>query len=567
MAKYKDPNTGQVIEVGNPDLNPELTKGKTLVSDAITSEQLTPTESLTLPPQQSTRDFSHVASASIEGLLGAINALTPEEQKGLDFQNQILDLTRSLGGESARKTELETQQGVTQQRTDLQAVIGQLQGLQKEALAIPLQIQQEFAGRGVTTAGVAPIQAGRLRENAIKSLELAAIGQTLQGNLQLAETTIQNALDAEFEPKRLELEIVKQQYLMNKDTLERIDKKRADNLNLLLNERTRILNENKEDKSIGSAMAASAITFFPNDPMAQREAQRVLALDINDPNYLQSVFQLVGKYQADPVALETAILEQKQKRLAITKTQAEINKINAEIEGARPPQFDLTSDAGNLAAFAQNLASKFSSKFAQSQFLANVQRIGAAGDNKQLADYIFSEAISQLPDAASRTRALGNYNLLQKLSQIEKTLAEYKAAGGETNIFRGTKEDILARLGTVSDLRLREIGIQLQDTLDQLARARTGAVITESEEKFYKKLLPGIIKSADLNQATINGLKDSLAADLNSSLKFQLTGAGFKGIEPYLDIGNSDKPIGQPTQIKYHGKLYNVDAEGNMTPV
>ena len=267
------------------------------------------------------------------------------------------------------------------------------------------------------------------------------------------------------------------------------------------------------------------------------------------------------------MALETAILEQKQKRLAITKTQAEINKINAEIEGARPPQFDLTSDAGNLAAFAQNLASKFSSKFAQSQFLANVQRIGAAGDNKQLADYIFSEAISQLPDAASRTRALGNYNLLQKLSQIEKTLAEYKAAGGETNIFRGTKEDILARLGTVSDLRLREIGIQLQDTLDQLARARTGAVITESEEKFYKKLLPGIIKSADLNQATINGLKDSLAADLNSSLKFQLTGAGFKGIEPYLDIGNSDKPIGQPTQIKYHGKLYNVDAEGNMTLV
>src|SRR3990167_7476574 len=97
MAKYKDPTTGQTIEIGNPELNPELIKGKTLVSDAITSEQLAPTESLTLPPPQPTKDYNSLASASIEGLLGASNAPAPEEQKVLDFQKQILDLTRSLG--------------------------------------------------------------------------------------------------------------------------------------------------------------------------------------------------------------------------------------------------------------------------------------------------------------------------------------------------------------------------------------------------------------------------------------------------------------------------------------
>ena len=298
-------------------------------SGAITSEQLAPTESLTLPPPQPTRDYSPLASASIEGLLGAFNTPAPEEQKGLDFQNQILDLTRSLGGETQRKQELEAQQGVTQQRTDLQAIVGQLQGLQKEALAIPLQIQQEFAGRGVTAAGVAPIQTGRLRENAIKSLGLAAIGQTLQGNLQLAESSIESAIEAEYAPKKQELEILKQQYELNRESLERTDKKRADALNILLKERERVINDRREDSKMKLQLTVQAASNSANPaPLSVLEAARSSETPLEALSYL-------SPYLTNPLEVEAQVADLAALKASTALTYANLEKTHAEIAKIR----------------------------------------------------------------------------------------------------------------------------------------------------------------------------------------------------------------------------------------
>lgn len=242
-TSFSNPNFSGVTSDGSFATGSPTTP-QTISSSSLSSD----TSSLILPSGGTPTDFRPATSASLEALLASFNAPTAEEATASDLQSQILKSIQALGGEKAKKGELEAAAGLPAQRQELQNVINQLQGLQKEAAAIPLQIAQEFGGRGVVKGIMEPKQAERLRENAIKSLGLAAIGETFIGNIALAEQNIQNALDAEFEPQQLKLDLLKQAYEFNKDALERVDKKRADTLNLIIGERNRLLEADRLEK-------------------------------------------------------------------------------------------------------------------------------------------------------------------------------------------------------------------------------------------------------------------------------------------------------------------------------
>lgn len=215
---------------------------------------LTPTTPLTLPqaPQvtsgQEMLGSINGGVSSIESILAGLQAPTGAEKTQDELRSGILSTLDTLAGKTARTQALEEQKGLPGMQTQLRDVANQLQALQKEAQAVPLQIQEEFAGRGTTLGGVEPIQASRLRQNAIKSLTLASIGQTLQGNIALAQSQVDRAVNLEFEPQEKRLDYLKQIYDFNREDLQRTDKKRADQINILLGERERVLNQQKEDK-------------------------------------------------------------------------------------------------------------------------------------------------------------------------------------------------------------------------------------------------------------------------------------------------------------------------------
>lgn len=216
----------------------------------ITSKDLEPVDSLTIPDPVTPKDPSPLAQASIESLLTASNAPAPEEQQRGDIISQILQTQNVLSGESGRKKTLEEEAGLPGQEQEVNSVVNQLKGLQRESLAIPLEIQQMAQGRGMTAAGVAPIQAGRLRENAIKTLQLASYGDVLMGRLADARKKVADAIEAEFAPERARLETLKQLYQFNKDALDRVDKKRAENLRILIDERNRILTAKENERTL-----------------------------------------------------------------------------------------------------------------------------------------------------------------------------------------------------------------------------------------------------------------------------------------------------------------------------
>lgn len=306
------------------------------VPASINSSDLAPTPSLTIPPQPIPANYTPAIETNLETLLTTFNEPTAEEGASTDIQQRLMASIEKLGGQRQRKQQLETEAGLPGQRQELQTVVNQLQALTKERSLIPVQLQQESEGRGRTRAGIEPIETGRLRENAIKALSLSAIGQTLQGNISLAQANIQDALDAEFEPLKTEIDLLKQAYEFNRDALERVDKKRADTLNIRIAERERILQEKKMEKQnvYEVVMEAARNGADPATVEKARNASTAAeALELTT-QFISAPFRAQQEQQQfqNKIALRSMQIQEAQLRLAQDKQRIENEQRQYDID-------------------------------------------------------------------------------------------------------------------------------------------------------------------------------------------------------------------------------------------
>src|SRR3990167_2460968 len=136
---------------------------------AITSASLQQETPLNLPQIQQEPDYL----SSLNSIITQFQQPPPQETTGDEISKQLLEITKSLGGQTAAQFKAEEIAGLPQYQKQLGDVMGQIQTLQKEAAAIPLQIQEEFAGRaGVTQQRL--MTESDLRKNTIKALGLSA---------------------------------------------------------------------------------------------------------------------------------------------------------------------------------------------------------------------------------------------------------------------------------------------------------------------------------------------------------------------------------------------------------
>ena len=282
-----------------------------------------PEEPFNVPTLQPEPDYlgGITAIPSVEGLLAEASAPTAAEGQQNDFATRILDVTSKLGGRAGAQAKAETAAGLPGFQSQLTDLNGQIQALQKETLAIPIQIQQQAEGRGVTAGGMAPHQTAALRNNAIKAFSLSAIAQTLQGNISLAQAQADKAVEVEFAPLQAQLDVMVKAYELNKDRLDRIDRQRSVELEVRLGERQRALDEQKENRNIIIGWAAEAAkNGAPNYFVTQ-------ALQSTDP---RQALSLLGQYFQDPFAKDQALAELEQTRAQTKATFANIAKIEAD---------------------------------------------------------------------------------------------------------------------------------------------------------------------------------------------------------------------------------------------
>lgn len=98
---------------------------------------------------------------------------------------------------------------------------------------------------------------------------------------------------------------------------------------------------------------------------------------------------------------------------------------------------------------------------------------------------------------------------MAEIVEIEELTKEFIEAGGETGMLVGNIDKMIENF-TKTPTAYSKIGVKVANLIDKVARDRTGAAFTPSEEKFYKKLFPGQGVSAELNEIRLSSFKDTL---------------------------------------------------------
>lgn len=447
-----------------------------------------PISSATIAPQPNLA--SQVVSPSVPPpIVPDVFALTPEQQA---LQKQIEGITTKqaeLAGEGAFRAEQETAQGVPEATKTLNDLLAQQQAILNEQAQI--QLTKPSPGQGaLPTAIIERQHAERLRQNAVSALSINSLVAAAQGKLATAQSFADRAVAAKFDPIRAGVDTA------------------IANLDLILKSPLYTQSEKRQ---------AQAQLDIQNKKKEEIEKQKT------EQENIYKVALEAAKNGADSVSLHNILK---------AKTQDEALQIAGPSLVKKLENGDII--AGDSISSIANLVGGFGSVNAQKIFLKSVSQLAQQGNTQAIAEKIVGQSLDNIVDPEIRKRVSGGFKIAKHLTRLQGLLDEYQAQGGETGLIKGNFQKIQQNLGQLGDSSLANIGTQILNTLDLLARSRTGAVITESEEKLYSRILPGIDKVGELNNVIINGLRDSLMFDVEDQLRFNITETGLDLIKKEL---------------------------------
>jgi hypothetical protein len=213
----------------------------------------------------STPTLREALPAPLSDFTSFIRSLTPDtsalDRRGENLRGDISDTIAAIGTKGDRQLEVEGELGLPEDRQRLRELNLQV-----------AQLRGEFDKAIVNEEGsVRPIEfiTGRQdflqKKSAVMVGALTSVAQALQGNITLAEQTADRTIEREFADEEAELARLQFEYTENKEALEKADKQGADQLALYINERSRVLADQKEERQNALAIAQlAAINGAPN---------------------------------------------------------------------------------------------------------------------------------------------------------------------------------------------------------------------------------------------------------------------------------------------------------------
>jgi hypothetical protein len=258
------------------------------------------TSSFALPPAPSDGSAGLASTISsiptIASIVGQENNPTPAEATNDKLNETLTAAEGQEAGKTTATTNAENAAGLPALNSQLTDLNSQITTLQNQANTIPLQVQQDATGRGVTSTAANTEQTGLLRQNTIKALGLSSLASALQGNIATAQSQADAAVKAQFDPIEAQISYLQDAITNNKDQMTKEEQEQADSVQAQLADRTNQIAQQKDDMSTILALATAAVTNNPGNQAAQLAAQQ--ALKTND---LNTAFQLLGQYQAPAV--------------------------------------------------------------------------------------------------------------------------------------------------------------------------------------------------------------------------------------------------------------------------
>jgi hypothetical protein len=267
------------------------------------------TPAVNLPAASPTPDYksmiSTVPTLDMSKFTSSVDpTLASAEAKNKDLGTKLLDTVSKIGGKSAALATKQNELGVNAYQTQLNDINNQIQQLQKSSQITKLNAM----GQPIAQEEINKQTADEDRRYAVKALGLSSIAQTLQGNLSTASDLAQRAIDAEYGGYESQLKYLETAINLNKDTMTSAEKKRAEELQLYIeNQKTAIDSAKEEKKNIYGVMTeaakngADSVTL--NKILGAKTAADAVTLA---GNYLQDASQKVigtestGYYERQP---------------------------------------------------------------------------------------------------------------------------------------------------------------------------------------------------------------------------------------------------------------------------
>ncbi len=351
--------------------------------ETISSTSLSATPSLAYQTPQQTPIYP-VATLGAPAPMG----LTGPEQQAQSETQDLQGLNSSLVGESAYRTAQEGTAGITEMQKTKTDLTSRLNALKNEALAIPLQIQNEGIGLGATRARAQVRQTEGLRNNAIQALSTNSLLEAANGNLTSALDMVDRAVKAKYDPIK-----------------EEIAAKTA-NLNLILNspaysvaEKNRAAAQKDEQDRRAKAVASQEATAKSVQEIAVNAAKMGA-----DAMTLRKIQAATDPIEAQRIAFEAGFVTPESKDTQVVKLDngqtvlidTQTGQVISHLGGAKPGEADIsgfsqTEKTLDQLAFLRSTAQKASELSGASGTSGMSRTLGSwfVGDTKynQLSQY------------------------------------------------------------------------------------------------------------------------------------------------------------------------------------
>jgi hypothetical protein len=308
----------------------------------------TPTPATPTPQPDPTQAFMNgLAGANVQN-----QAQLTEQQQRLQESQKLMKDAQMLQGTNPDQTAYD--QRITQLEEAYKGTMGKGEAYKQQLeqagvlesqkrladLNILMAQQQAAFNQGMldTEGKVIPMrfitgqQAQMQKQYAVTAGNTAMMAQALQGNITMAKQTAMDTVDLEYADREAELEMQKQMLELNYDKLTRSEKKRADELNFMLQrEEARIAEEKATKKEIQN-VAITLASYGVNPDIVNK---------VMNSQDMEEAIALAGTNLQSPEAkakLESIRLDQILTKAQIAKTNYEM-EISRKYGGLTPAQY------------------------------------------------------------------------------------------------------------------------------------------------------------------------------------------------------------------------------------
>lgn len=549
-ATYPTSNLGAGASMLNPPTGPVKPESTTIPVSTITSNeqpmnvvQPTPVPISTVTP---TTDLKPATTTySTPDMSGTVNVpqptgmeLTPSEKRAQALYDKIGGLVSGTTGEAAFRAQKEQEAGLSgmiQTQNDLQSRLG---AIQREAQAIPLQLQQSAEGRGITAGGLAPIQTAALRNNAIQALTTSSLLEASRGNISTAMTLVDRAVQQQFGPAKEEIDALTKNLnlIINSPQYSVDEKNRAQAQLDIQNQRKAQLEGAQQNyKDIMGIATISAKNGA--------DAQTLDAItNANSPEEALSIASARGVYQAKNVetikrADGSTVLYDKNTGRIISTIGGGVSAGGAGyIPGQNPAVDAWVSQINAGKATIANVPAN----------IKNAVAVAMAGGTTQAQPLALAQAKSNIDDISS---ALTSSNLADAVGP--NTIARI----GFWSPFTGGKQNFI---GTVEQLRSQ---LSLDSLVNAKARGATFGALSDSELKMLNESASKIGRWAIKDK---NGNVVGYNVD-EGSFKKELDRIGNFAKLDYVNKGGNPEDVG--VTMTPDGKMWAPASDGSITQI